>query len=117
MPTAAVKRYWTRLVEPGCLVCRSPAEIAHAHGGSIVERTGEKAKGLKLPRMDWLVLPLCPQHGRHPYPLALDTNVEAWEARYGRQADHIDVFCERHGLDLWALAAPTKPMLPRRIAA
>lgn len=124
MATAAVERYWAHLVMDGCLITGGPAEIAHCHGGSIVERMGEKAKGVKLPRMDWLVLPLDPRlHRLHSSALrrqgfiALDYDVEAWEAKYGRQADHIDGLCARYDLDLWNLAAPTKGMLPRRVEA
>ena len=105
MSTAAVRRYWNRLVQRGCLVCGGPAEIAHTHGGSIVERMQEpKAKGKKLARYDWLVLPLCPRHGRDPYPGALDSSVEEWENEYGPQAMYIDAFCHEYGLDLWSLA-------------
>ena len=105
MTTAAIRRYWTRLAARGCLICGAPAEIAHAHGGSIVECMQEpKAKGKKLPRYDWLALPLCPQHGREPYPHALDTNVRAWEARFGEQAWWIDRLCVEYGVCLWELA-------------
>lgn len=113
MATAEVRRYWSRLVDGGCLICGGPAEIAHAHGGSMVERTNEpKAKGRKLPRWDWLALPLCPAHHRLG-PHALDNNVAAWERLYGRQADHIDALCKRFDLDLWTLSASTKQTLPR----
>ena len=105
MTTAAQRRYWQDLVRVGCLICGSPAEVAHAHGGSIVERMQEpKARGKKLQRMDWLVLPLCPQHGREPYPLALDTNVARWEKVNGTQASFIDALCLRFRMDLWTLA-------------
>jgi hypothetical protein len=85
----------------GCIVHGGcPAQIAHAHNGSIRERMGEpKAKGKKLARYDWLVLPLCPAlHAE------LDANVLAWEAKYGTQAEWIDLLCHRLGRDLWALA-------------
>lgn len=104
MSTAAVRRYWTQLAGMGCICCGGPAEIAHCHGGSIVERTGEKAKGKKLPYMDWLVIPLCPRHGRHPYPDALDTDVAAWEAKYGSQVYWLDRMVERTGVDVWQKA-------------
>jgi hypothetical protein len=105
MPTADVKRYWSLIVKDGCILCGGPAEIAHCHGGSIVERTKQpKAKGKKLPRFDWLVLPLCPLHGREPYPTGLDTNVRAWEAANGTQAHHIDLLVIGTGIDVWALA-------------
>ncbi len=106
MANATVLRYWSRLAKHGCLVCRRPAEIAHAHGGSIVERMQEpKAKGVKLDRYDWLVLPLCPKHHRTSEALALDLiGARAWELLFGRQDEWIDYLAALYGLDLWALA-------------
>lgn len=133
-PTAEQKRYWNRIIQLGCvaivdgkaMACGSAAEIAHGHGGSIVERMQEpKAKGKKLARCHWIVLPLCPPHGREPYPDALDTNVELWELVYGPQAKYIDWLITITGVDVWALAKqpamrryrrPSK-VLPRRFAA
>lgn len=106
MATADVRRYWTALAEQGCLLCRRPAEVAHAHGGSIVERMQEpKAKGVKLDRYDWLVLPLCPTHHRTSQDEALDLiGAYAWELLFGRQDDWIDYLAAKYGRDLWALA-------------
>ncbi len=107
MTTAAVRRYWGRLIADGCIITGGPAEIAHAHGGSIVERMQEpKAKGVKLPRYDWLVLPLCPELHRLG-KLALDNDVKAWEEFYGSQAYHIDQLAARYDLPLWDLARKT----------
>jgi hypothetical protein len=106
-PTAEQRRYWTRLVEGGCLLCQAPAEVAHAHGASIVERMQEpKARGVKLRRYHWLVLPICPAHHRigGPIVMSLDDDPEAWEREHGQQADWIDLLCHRFGMDLWALA-------------
>lgn len=104
MSTAAVRRHWQRVVDLGCVVCGAPAEIAHCHGGSIVERMLEpKAKGKKLPRYDWLVLPLCPGHGRIG-PLSLDANVDLWEQRNGSQTSFIDELSDELGIDLWEKA-------------
>ena len=103
MATAEVRRYWGQLVECGCLICRRPATIAHCHGASMVERTGAKAKGKKLPRLDWLVIPLCPDHAGEG-PVGLDASPRAWEARFGRQADAIDRLCDQFGRNLWLLA-------------
>lgn len=103
-PTAAQRRYWDRLVADGCVLDDAPAEIAHAHGASIVERMQEpKAKGVKLRRYHWLVLPLCPIHHRVGNQ-SLDDNPERWEREHGAQASWIDLLCHRHGMDLWALA-------------
>ena len=41
MSSAAIRRHWTRVAAMGCVVCGGPAEIAHCHGGSIVERMQE----------------------------------------------------------------------------
>lgn len=104
MSTAIVRRYWNALIFDGCIITGREAEIAHAHGGSIVERMQEpKAKGKKLPRYDWLVLPLSPELHRIG-PLALDLDVAAWERRNGTQAEWIDRLAKKHGLPLWALA-------------
>ena len=103
MANRAVKAYWSILVEDGCCICQRPATIAHCHGGSITERMGPKARGKKLPRMDYLVLPLCPDHAGEG-PLGLDGGPLRWESRFGRQADWIDKLGERHYLGLWYLA-------------
>jgi hypothetical protein len=98
--TAAQRRYWSLLAERGCLLCGNPAQIAHAHSGSIVERMQEpKAKGKKLQRLDWLVLPLCPScHAE------LDADVRAWESKHGTQASMIDRLCVLYEMDLWTMA-------------
>jgi len=107
MSTAIVRRYWTRLVADGCLICQRPATVAHCHGGSIVERMGEpKAKGKKLARYDWLCLPLCPEHAGESVN-GLDAGPRKWEARFGTQAHFIDVLAVKHGLELWKLAKGT----------
>ena len=88
----AVERHWRQIVRLGCvaildetgMACGAPAEIAHCHNGSIRLRMQEpKAKGRKIGRYYWLVLPLCHRHGREPYPEGLDTEVapENWTAR------------------------------------
>ena len=103
--SAAVRRYWGRLAAMGCILCGAPAEIAHAHGGSIVERMQEpKARGKKLARMDWTVLPLCYLHHRDTSPVGLDRDVAAWERANGSQARYIDLLCGRTGINLWELA-------------
>lgn len=66
MALAPVKRYWNKVAAMGCIITGGPAEIAHCHGGSLIEhgrsmgRDYQKAKGKKLAHMDWLVLPISP---------------------------------------------------------
>jgi hypothetical protein len=113
MATAAVRRYWDQVAALGCCICGGPAEIAHAHGGSIVERMQEpKAKGVKLARYNWLVLPLCPAHHRIGNT-ALDNGVESWEQFYGTQASHIDALMVKLGMNVWALAKVGSKTMPR----
>lgn len=105
MAGAETRRYWSWIASHGCLICGGPSEVAHAHGGSIVERMQEpKAKGVKLARYDWLVIPLCPAHHRL-HNDSLDHGVDRWELRFGRQADWIDVLVAESGINVWALAA------------
>lgn len=105
MSTAAIKRYWTRVADLGCVICHGPAEIAHCAGRpSVVERIQEpKAKGKKLPRMDWLVLPLCAFHHRTG-PDSLDLNPRAFESRYGPVAWLLDRQAERLCMPIWELS-------------
>jgi|GEM_PF-3860208 hypothetical protein len=113
MATAEIERYWKLIVRYGCITligddlavaCGAPAEIAHCHGGSIVERMQEpKAKGRKLPRYDWLVLPICPHHHRLT-TFGLDHGPLRWEQRHGPQAVYLDHLIRRTGVDVWARA-------------
>lgn len=109
MSTAQVRRYWNRLAGMGCIITRGPAEIAHCHGGSLIIRGRElgrdytKAKGVKLPYMDFLVLPISPLlHRIASY--SLDQDVEEWEHRYGPQTYWLDEMVKRTGVDVWELA-------------
>lgn len=117
MALAPVKRYWNKLAAMGCIVTGGPAEIAHCHGGSLIEhgrsmgRDYQKAKGKKLAHMDWLVLPICPDLHRIQ-PFALDHNVDEWEYRYGPQTYWLDVMIARTGIDVWALARSRHDLEP-----
>lgn len=96
----ALVDYWNRVAALGCVICKGPAVIAHAHNGSVRERMQEcKAKGRKLPRYDWIVLGLC-----HPHHLLLDADVLGWESIFGDQAMWIDRISKQLGVDVWTLA-------------
>lgn len=105
MSTAEIRRYWTKVAALGCVVCDGPAEIAHCAGRpSVIERIQEpKAKGKKLPRLDWLVLPLCAFHHRTG-PDALDLSPRSFESRHGPVAWHIDRIGRQLGVDPFALS-------------
>lgn len=103
MATVAVRRYWSLVAALGCIVCHAPAEIAHCHGGSMVPVMGPHAKGKKIARFDWLVLPLCPNHGREQFG-GLDADVRAWEGRYGFQMMWLAALVLRLGVDIWTLS-------------
>lgn len=104
MATNEVRRYWTRVAELGCVVCKGPAEIAHAHGGSLRDIGIYRAKGRKP--SDWLVLPLCPSHHRWA-PLGLDLSVAAWESRFGTLVEHLDAIAKTLGVPVWEKAGET----------
>lgn len=101
MSTAAIKRYWSRVAANGCIVTGRPAHIAHVVGKrSVTERIQEpKPKGKKLPRHDWLVLPLAPE-----LHYMLDYDPEAFERAYGPVAALVDKLAARLGVDVWALS-------------
>lgn len=98
--TAEIRAYWSRLAPLGCIACSQDAEIAHCHGGSMQDLGYTKTKGKKQPWMDWLVLPICPTHHRWA-PFSLDKSVTAFESRFGRQVDWLDVMVIRLGVDVW----------------
>lgn len=105
----ALVDYWNRVAALGCVICKGPAQIAHAHNGSIRRRMQEpKAKGRKLPRYDWLVIPACPWHHK-----LLDDGVGAWESVYGDQAMWIDRISKQLGVDVWALANQGRKVVRR----
>jgi hypothetical protein len=72
-----------------------------------------KAKGKKLARLDWIVIPLCPFHHRIG-PAALDLDREAWESVFGDQAAWIDNMKSRTGIDAWAQARALQKTTPPR---
>jgi hypothetical protein len=103
--TKALRLYWNQVAAMGCVVCGGVAEIAHGAGKpSVTERMQEpKAKGKKLPRMDWLVIPVCAWHHRQAVD-ALDLNPRLFEEHYGPVAKHIDRIARKLGIDVWAKA-------------
>jgi hypothetical protein len=104
-PTAAQRRYWSEVASLGCVVCGGLAQIAHVAGKpSVTARMQEpKAKGLKLRRYHWLVLPVCDWHANRSVD-ALDLNPRLWEERYGPVAGHIDRISASLGVPVWQLA-------------
>lgn len=105
MSTAAVKRYWQRVADLGCLISGGPAEVAHVIGKpSVTERLQEpKPKGKKLPRHDWLVIPLAPEYHRI-LPYSLDLNPGEFERRYGPVAAMVDHVAAKLNTPVWELA-------------
>ncbi len=75
-PTAAQKRYFTRVAELGCMICKAPAEIHHRTGAGMGQKSDNKD-----------VMPLCPDHHRLGMndKLAIHNGVETWEAKHGTQ--------------------------------
>lgn len=111
---AEIRRLWNEIAAMGCMVTAGPATIHHAHGGSIKDRGFHRSIGRKT--SDWLVIPLA--FDLHVGDEGIDRiGVHRWELKYGKQADMIDVLCQRLGIDLWAKAREEeKLMVPRRAA-
>lgn len=100
-PTAAQRRHWDRVAALGCIVTGRQAHLAHCAGKpSVVARIQEpKAKGVKLRRLHWLVLPLAPE-----LHYLLDYDPEAFERQHGPVAGLLDKLAARLGVDVWRLS-------------
>lgn len=64
-------------------------------------------RGMSQKVSDYLVIPLDAEF--HVGRWGIDTGqawltVEAWEARFGTQVEHLDTICRRLGVDVWTLA-------------
>jgi hypothetical protein len=101
MATAEILRHWDRVAELGCVCCGRPAEIAHAHGGSLLGLGIYRAKGKKP--SDWLTLPICPEHHRVEHK-GLDYSPRLWEERWGTQVRYLNWVSDRVGYDVFERA-------------
>lgn len=112
--TPEIRAHWDRLVAMGCIVTGGPATIHHAHGGSIKDRGFHRSIGRKS--SNWLTLPL--SFELHVGDEGIDRiGVLRWELKYGKQADMLDLICQRLGVDVWAKAREEeRRMCPRRVA-
>lgn len=101
MPSAEIRRHWERVAALGCVVSGRPAELAHAHGGSLLDLGVTRAKGRKP--SDWLVIPLAPEFHRVEYK-GLDYSPRIWEERYGTQVSYLDWISKQLGYDVFERA-------------
>lgn len=75
--TAKNKRYFAKISEPGCCICRQPPQIHHEIGNQTIKGVGNKASHDR-------VMPLC--HYHHVGDEGIHTlGVETWEKKYGTQ--------------------------------
>lgn len=96
--------YLDAIAALGCMVCRQPAQIHHAKGGSMRSR---ESAGTGLRTSDESALPLCQHH--HTGAEGIHTiGVLTWEARYGSQLEMLIAVAIR------LEAAPRKPAAPKR---
>ena len=74
-PTAKQKRYFSKVVELGCVICQRPAEIHHLLAG-----TGMAQKDHDR------VIPLCPVHHRTGcYGEAIHAGIKGFEYQFGTE--------------------------------
>ena len=74
------KELMAKMVEDGCIICSSPAEIHH--------NTHDRARGKKSDKF----MPLCPHHHRlGGHGNAVHAGVETWESIFGHQ----DELCKK----------------------
>lgn len=103
MSAAVVRRYWSLLAASGCIVHGEGCapQIAHAiRAPDVQARVQEpKPKGKKLPRHDWLVIPLCP-----PLHFMFDNNPALFDQRYGLASEYIDQLAARFRVPIWELS-------------
>ena len=87
MTQIAVSRHEHYLRLIACAVCQTDQDIElhHCHGGSMKEIRAVKGTALKT--NPFFQLPLCFKHHRMYDPEAM--GVETWEAKFGRQLDHL----------------------------
>jgi hypothetical protein len=102
MPSAEIKRHWTRVAELGCIITGRPEPtLHHCKSGSMVPLIGLKSQNQKT--SDWLVLPLAFEY--HVGDKGIDViGVQTWEGRYGTQVDLLDRLSYLLGYNVWAKA-------------
>lgn len=82
-PNKATRELMSRMVDDGCIVCESPAEIHHLGGAGM---------GLKSKEF----MPLCPHHHRTGgHGNAYHAGKETWEAIFGTQEELYKLTMER----------------------
>lgn len=109
---ADVEAYWQTLREMGCIVTgrTDGVTIHHCHSGSMADAGINRGGGQKV--SDWLVIPLNRElHCIGPDAIdgAVGGGVITWEAKNGRQVDHINTLIARTGIDVWAKAGVRRP--------
>jgi len=73
-PTKEQRKRWALIVELGCIICQSPAEIHHC----LITAGCRKNHNL--------VIPLCPEHHRlGQYGIAIHEGKTWWESIYGTE--------------------------------
>jgi hypothetical protein len=77
--TKAERIYFNKVVELGCIVCQSPAEIHHLRTGA----------GMGMKSKD--VIPLCPDHHRNGgHGVAIHAGRIAFETNFGTELELLE---------------------------
>ncbi len=100
-PTAEQKRHFAKIVEHGCIICRSPAVVHHCFTGAGGRKNHD------------LVIPLCPMHHTNGGEgIAIHPFRKAFEANFGTEQELLDKTQDRENKE-WLISvckAGTNPV-------
>ena len=104
-PTAEQKRHHDELRELGSILTQSkPVEIAHCHGGSMIDTFGYKINpGWSQRQNHWLVIPLTPEQHNNEKD-SLDRGVRNWEKRHHTQVILLEWVSHLTGINVFEKA-------------
>ena len=99
MPTAEIRRHWTRVAELRCIITHRPSPtLHHCFGGSMTPIIGLKGGGLKT--SDWFVIPLDAEYHTGDKGIHV-IGVKTWEKRYGTQVELLNRLSHMLGYNVW----------------
>lgn len=87
--TKAEQSYMAAAAALGCIICRMPAEIHHPR---FLAGAGQRAAHMSS-------IPLCPKHHRTGgFGLSIHSGKRTWEAKFGTEAELLELTHKKLGL-------------------